>query len=88
MSNSFFRINDKEHAYYSMDPKCFMNNLPATLRTSVLLFSYYALIKNIRFLQTNPNLTASLIVHFKLLHLKEGEILYRENDPALEGISI
>lgn len=62
-----------------------LKELPANLRTSLLLYSYYAMIKNIRLLQIDANFTAALVTHIKVLKLKEKEILYREDDPAEES---
>ena len=71
--------------YHWMDPQETLNELPANLKTSLLLYSYYGMIKNIKLLQTDANFTASLIPHLKLLKIKKGETLYRKEDPAEEG---
>ena len=84
---TFQRLNHKEKIYHGVDPKGILSHLPINLKTSLLLFSYYGLIKNVRLLQINPNFTASLIVDFKLLRLKKGEVLYRMDDPSEEGIA-
>ena len=61
-----------------------LKQLPANIRTSLLLFSYYPMIKNIKILQLDANFTAALLFHLKLVKLKNKEILYREEDPAEE----
>ena len=82
----FFELNHKENMVHYVDPNDTLKNLPASLRKSLLLYSYYSLIKNISILHIDTNFTASLIPHFKLQRLNEGEILYREDDNASEGI--
>jgi len=67
-----------------MDPQESLKELPANLKTSLLLYSYYGMIKNIRLLQLDANFTASILTHLKLLKLKKGETLYRQDDPAEE----
>ncbi len=79
------RLNHKENVYYWMDPTEMLKELPANLRTSLLLYSYYAMIKNIRLLQIDANFTAALVTQLKVLKLKEKEILYREEDPSEES---
>lgn len=71
--------------YHWADPDDQLKNLPITLKNSLLLYSYYDLIKDIRVLQIDKDFTASLLLHFKLLRLNKGEILYREDDPAHES---
>ena len=56
------------------------------LRTKVLLFSYYEVIKNILILQIDATFTASLLLHGRLLKLKPNEVLYRQDDVANESI--
>ena len=78
-------MNHKENVYYWMDPQESLKELPANLKTSLLLYSYYGMIKNIRLLQLDANFTASILTHLKLLKLKKGETLYRQDDPSEEG---
>lgn len=80
------RINHKENVCHWADPNDTMKDLPANLKTSVLLYSYYGLITNIKLLQVDANFTAALLVHLKLMKLKDEELLYREDDPPHEGI--
>jgi len=80
----FFELNHKENVYYWMDPQESLKELPANLKTSLLLYSYYGMIKNIRLLQLDANFTASILTHLKLLKLKKGETLYRQDDPSEE----
>jgi CRP-like cAMP-binding protein len=61
-----------------------LKQLPANIRTSLLLFSYYPMIKNIKILQLDANFTAALLSHLKLVRLKNKEILYRQEDPSEE----
>ncbi len=61
-----------------------LKQLPANIRTSLLLFSYYPMIRNIKRLQLDANFTAALLFHLKLVKLKNKEILYREDDPSEE----
>lgn len=68
-----------------IDPNSVVKGLPMNLRTKVLLFSYYELIKNILILQIDATFTASLLLHAKLLKLKPNEILYRQDDVANES---
>jgi len=68
-----------------MDPHENLNELPSNLKTSLLLYSYYGMIKNIKLLQMDANFTASLLTRLKLMKIKKGETLYREGDPAEEG---
>lgn len=84
----FFEINHKENIYYWIDSNHLLDQLPANLRTSLLLFSYYAMIKNISILQYDANFTAAIIVHFKLIKLKKKELVYREDDPPEESNSL
>ncbi len=61
-----------------------LTELPSNLRTGLLLYSYYNMIKNISLLQIDANFTAKILTHLKLLKLKQREILYREDDPSME----
>ena len=45
------------------------------------------MIKNIGLLQIDANFTAKILTHLKLLKLKQREILYRQDDPAMESKS-
>jgi len=83
---SFNRINHKENVCHWADPNDMLSDLPANLKTSILLYSFYGLINNIKLLQVDPNFTAALLVHLKLIKLKDEELLYREEDPPHEGI--
>jgi len=62
-----------------------LKGLPMSIRTKLLLFSYYSIIKNIKILQIDATFTASLLTHIKLLRLKKDEILYRQDDLANES---
>jgi len=79
-----FEISHKENICNWGDPNGHLRGLPASLKTSLLLYSYYGLIKNIKLLQVDPNFTASLLLHFKLCQFQEGDMIYREDDPAYE----
>jgi len=68
------------------DPHENLKGLPVSLKTTLLLYSYYDLIKNIRILQVDPNFTASLLPYFKLQKLHKEEIVYREDDLSHESI--
>jgi len=62
-----------------------LQGLPISLRTKLLLFSYYSIRKNIKILQIDPTFTASLLSHITLLRLKKNEVLYRQDDLAHES---
>ena len=83
-----FEISHKENICNWGDPHGHLRDLPANLKTSLLLYSYYGLIKNIKLLQVDPNFTASLLLNFKLCQFQEGDMIYREDDPAYEGNSL
>lgn len=80
-----FRLNHKENICHWVDPKDMLKGLPMSIRTKILLFSYYSIIKNIKILQIDATFTASLLTHIKLLRLKKDEVLYRQDDLANES---
>jgi len=80
----FFELNHKENMVHYVDPSDHLKNLPASLRKSVLLYSYYSLIRSVSILHIDTNFTAAIIPHFKLQSLHPGEILYREDDSSSE----
>ena len=73
--------------YHWVDSKQFLKGLPIGLKTNLLLFSYYSLIKDTKILQVNANFTAALLVHLKIFQMNAHETLYREDDPANESIN-
>jgi len=82
------RLNHKENVYYWIEPSDMLKHLPENLKSTLLLYSYRNMIKDIEILEMNANFTALLLTHLKLLKLEKREILYREEDPSQESISI
>ena len=78
------RLNHKENVYYWIDPSDMLKHLPENLKSTLLLYSYHTMIKDIEILELNANFTAALLTHLKLLKLEKREILYREGDPTQE----
>ena len=62
-----------------------LKHLPENLKSTLLLYSYHNMIKDIELLEVNANFTAALLLHLKLLKLDKREILYREDDPSQES---
>jgi len=62
-----------------------LKHLPENLKSTLLLYSYNGMIRDIELLGMNANFTALLLTHLKLLKLEKREILYREEDPSQES---
>lgn len=78
-------MNHKENVYYWIDPSDMLKHLPENLKSTLLLYSYHTMIKDIEILELNANFTAAILTHLKLLKLEKREILYREGDPTQES---
>jgi len=80
----FFELNHKENVYYWIDPTDMLKHLPENLKSTLLLYSFNSMIRDVEILEMNANFTAILLTHLKLLKLEKKEILYREDDPSQE----
>jgi len=61
-----------------------LKHLPENLKSTLLLYSFNSMIRDVEILEMNANFTAILLTHLKLLKLEKKEILYREDDPSQE----
>ena len=71
--------------YYWIDPTDMLKHLPENLKSTLLLYSFNSMIRDIEILEMNANFTAILLTHLKLLKLEKREILYRQDDPSQES---
>lgn len=71
--------------YNWIEPENLLEELPTNLRTQLTLFAFSKMIKDIKLLKIDANFTASIVTKCKLIKLRPKEILYREEDPSVEG---
>lgn len=71
--------------YYWIDPTDMLKHLPENLKSTLLLYSFNSMIRDVEILEMNANFTAILLTHLKLLKLEKREILYRQDDPSQES---
>ncbi len=62
-----------------------LKHLPENLKSTLLLYSFNSMIRDVEILEMNANFTAILLTHLKLLKLEKREILYRQDDPSQES---